>query len=171
MIWFRPNHSFFIFRTRRPSAEGARGENKLKRKNKNKNSIAKARPLSGGKKKTNYKIGYQFEYKTMTFLRKNGYYVIRSYGSKGLYDIIAVPPSNGTFHNYPLLIQAKKNGYVHPEEMERLRKHSSKWQGWPLISYSKPHINKNGIKGKNSDLLFRSLDGVVISNESLRMNQ
>ena len=61
----------------------------------------------------------------MSFLRKNGYYCIRSYGSKGMFDVIAVPPKINTLIDYPvgtLLIQCKTNGYVPPAERERLKK-------------------------------------------------
>lgn len=60
----------------------------------------------------------------MSFLRKHGYYCIRSYGSKGVFDIVAVPPQINTLRDYPagtLLIQCKTNGYVPPKERERLK--------------------------------------------------
>ena len=40
----------------------------------------------------NYKKGRAFEYRIMKFLRNKGYYCLRAYASKGLYDIIAIPP-------------------------------------------------------------------------------
>ena len=40
----------------------------------------------------NYVKGRNFEYRVMKFLRMKGYYCMRAYGSKGLYDIIAIPP-------------------------------------------------------------------------------
>jgi len=67
----------------------------------------------------NYVKGRTFEYRTQNFLRKKGYYVIRAYGSKGLYDLIAVPSRTITKYQYPklpLLIQCKYNGYVPPGE-------------------------------------------------------
>ena len=61
----------------------------------------------------NYVRGRAFEYSVMAFFRKRGYYCLRAYGSKGLYDVIAIPPKHKTgIFNYPLLIQAKLNGYV-----------------------------------------------------------
>lgn len=108
----------------------------------------------------NYVKGRNFEYRTQNYLRKIGYYVIRAYGSKGLYDLIAVPPSNEKgIYNYPLLIQAKSNGKISKEELESLKLHSPKWQGFPIISYSQPKIKKDGTKSKQTDLLFRSLNG------------
>lgn len=102
----------------------------------------------------NYEIGRRFEYRIIAYLRKKGYYCLRAFASKGLYDIIAIPPINQLnpdFYNYPLLIQAKKNGYCHPKELENL-KQNTKWQGWVLISWSD--------KGK---LKFRDLSGKLIT--------
>lgn len=60
---------------------------------------------------------------------------MRAYGSKGLYDVIAIPPkvNNEGWFNFPLLIQAKLNGYVPPAERKKLE--DEKWQGQVLISY------------------------------------
>ena len=85
---------------------------------------------------TNYQIGRQFEYSTMSFLRKHGYYCIRSYGSKGMFDVIAVPPEINTLIDYPagtLLIQCKTNGYVPPAERARLA--ACKYEGTAIIVY------------------------------------
>ncbi len=84
----------------------------------------------------NYQKGRAFEYRIMKFLRNKGYYCLRAYASKGLYDIIAIPPKvdvEGWF-NYPLLIQAKTNGYVPPKEREELA--NEKWQGTVLIVWN-----------------------------------
>jgi len=94
----------------------------------------------------NYKSGRTFEYRTQNFLRKIGYYVIRSYGSKGLFDLVAVPPTTRGLGSQTLLIQCKKNGYVKPQERDRL-KENDKWLGLPLIAWSE------------RKLLFRTLGG------------
>lgn len=92
---------------------------------------------------TNYQIGRQFEYSTMSFLRKHGYYCIRSYGSKGVFDVIAVPPQINTLRDYPqgtLLIQCKTNGYVPPAERERLS--ACKYEGTAIIVYKDKNKKK-----------------------------
>ena len=71
----------------------------------------------------------------MAFLRKHGYYCIRSYGSKGPFDVIAVPPSKGS----TLLIQAKYNGYVPKNELQELKKNQKKFYGLVTIAYSENH--------------------------------
>lgn len=73
----------------------------------------------------NYEIGRRFEYRVQNFLRGIGYYVNRSYASKGLYDLIAIPSKMISEYKYPqkpLLIQCKSNGYIHPTELENLKK-------------------------------------------------
>lgn len=91
---------------------------------------------------TNYTIGRTFEYKVINHLRRNGYYCIRAYGSKGAIDILAIPKDENPvcailekimplsikkdlitishYFKHTMLIQAKKNGYVPPKEREKL---------------------------------------------------
>ena len=101
----------------------------------------------------NYVIGRNFEYRVIAYLRKRGYYCFRSFGSKGIYDIGAFPPiKKAEIHNYPLLIQAKSNGYIHPTELQNL-KDNDKWQAFPLIAFKDK---------KSKKIKFRSLDGKEI---------
>ena len=101
----------------------------------------------------NYVKGRNFEYRIISYLRKKGYYCLRAYGSKGLVDILAIRPNyNPDMEHHPLMIQAKYNGYVHPDEMKKLKENEHKWQGWIIIAYSENH-----------KLKFRTLDGHIIS--------
>ena len=96
----------------------------------------------------NYIRGRAFEYSVMAFFRKRGYYCLRAYGSKGLYDVIAIPPKHKTgIFNYPLLIQANLIGYVPPKERAKLE--DEKWQGMVLIAF----------KGENKRIAFRTNSG------------
>jgi len=57
----------------------------------------------------------------MRYLWERFYYVQRAYASKGVFDIIAIPPKSR--HCSPLLIQAKgdrKQGYINPQERTKL---------------------------------------------------
>jgi len=115
----------------------------------------------------NYVKGRNFEYAVMRYLRKRGYYCIRAYGSKGLYDVIAIPTKEeksqqtldesltclNCFNQKPLLVQAKYNGYVPKQEREKLAKHD-KWAGTTLIAFSK---RKKG--AKVGFTTFKTLDG------------
>jgi Holliday junction resolvase len=107
----------------------------------------------------NYEIGRRFEYRVQNWLRKEGYYVQRSYASKGLVDLIAVPKYVKVgWVNITLGIQAKKNGYVHPSEMKTLLECKNKWQMMIVIAWS----------DKKKKLRFRTLDDVEIPLDSLK---
>ena len=83
---------------------------------------------------SDYFKGRNFEYSIMDFLRKKGYFCIRS-GSKGQFDIIAIPPSQGS----TLLIQAKYNGYLPKYELQQLKEIQKKIWGLITIAYSENH--------------------------------
>jgi len=103
----------------------------------------------------NYLIGYRFEMRVVKYFLKYGFYVIRSPKSKGLYDLVAIPPLiDQSSYNFPYLIQCKKNGYVKPEEMKRLLEYKNKWQSNNLIAWSDK---------KTRRLKMRDLDGVEMS--------
>ena len=102
--------------------------------------------------KTNYIKGRNFEYRVMAYLRKLGYYCIRSYASAGLYDIIAVSPRIDFNPGATLMIQAKYNGYVKPIELQRLRA-NDKWEGDPVIAYTNKRILKfRKLNGENIEI-------------------
>lgn len=74
----------------------------------------------------NYIKGRAFEYRVKKYLEKAGFYVMRAYASKGVFDLIAVPPSSMTLtmDREAWLIQCKTNGYVKPAEREALKQAS-----------------------------------------------
>ena len=107
----------------------------------------------------NYVKGRNFEYRTMSKFRSWGYYCIRAYASKGLVDVVAVPPyANADWYNFPLGIQCKYNGYVPKEEMKKLLECRTKWQMNIVIAWSD--------KGK---FRIRGLDGITWSINALKM--
>ena len=109
----------------------------------------------------NYEIGRRFEYRVQNFFRKYGYYVIRSYASKGLLDLIAIPPLiDPTWYNFPLGIQCKKNGYVPNEELQNLKDNSKKWQMNIVIIWSDKKTRK---------MRMRKPDGTELSLEAIKM--
>jgi len=68
-----------------------------------------------------YRIGRAFEYATMKKLRSCGYYCKRSFGSKGVEDIVAVKGfSKGTLENSILFVQCKYSRYqdTSPEKFD-----------------------------------------------------
>ena len=109
----------------------------------------------------NYVKGRNFEYRTMAKFRSWGYYCIRAYASKGLVDVVAVPPYLGEqWYNFPFGIQCKYNGYVPKKEREELLKCAKKWQMNIVIAWSDQ---------TNGRFRVRNLDGVELSIGALRL--
>lgn len=78
---------------------------------------------------TKYAQGRQFEYRIRDFLQDTfGYYVIRSAGSKGLVDLVALKP-----HEI-LLVQAKRGGVLPPLEWNALYHLSQNLNAIPLMA-------------------------------------
>ena len=108
----------------------------------------------------NYEIGRRCEYSVQNFFRNHGYYVQRSYASKGLVDLIAVPPFIKTgWFNITLGIQAKKNGYVKKDERQSLLDCKSKWQMMILVAWS----------DEKRKLRFRTVSGEEIPADSFKI--
>ena len=74
-----------------------------------------------------YNSGRRLEYKIINFLRKQGYYCIRSAGSHGAIDILA---GNG---EQLLAIQAKKRKNITKKEKEELKKSADLLQAHAVI--------------------------------------
>jgi len=87
----------------------------------------------------NYESGRAFEYRVKRHLESKGYYVVRSYASKGTFDLVAVPPKTSRLSR-ALLIQAKHSrkgkGYVRPEEARQLGEAAKRYEGFCLIAYN-----------------------------------
>ena len=115
----------------------------------------------------NYQIGRRFEYRVQNYFRKFGYYVVRSYASKGLLDLIAIPPNTlgwtGSVRRQKKTVgvQCKKTkdgkGYVSREEMKSLIENEDKWEMTILIALS----------DKKRRLKFRTVKGKAFSKQVL----
>ena len=70
----------------------------------------------------NYVSGRGFEYRVVRWLKDRGYYVVRSYASKGIFDLVATPPRSSKLSG-ALLIQAKhsRSGKVKISSEEKTR--------------------------------------------------
>lgn len=95
-------------------------------------------------KNTAYKKGRQFEYRVRNYYEKLGYYVRRSYASKGIEDLIAIKARN-PITSEVLLIQCKHNRKYIPlskKEKNNMLKLATKTGGIPIHAYSdeKGHI-------------------------------
>lgn len=94
----------------------------------------------------NYQKGYRFERRIMSYFWKRNYYVQRAYASKGVFDIIAVPPKGRPCRAF--LIQAKgdkKQGYLNPKERTRLKKAATTYNAHCTIAF----------KDRNKKLKFK----------------
>ena len=112
----------------------------------------------------NYVKGRNFEYAGMRYLRKRGYYCMRAYASKGLFDVIAIPPAvklDNKWYNFPLGIQCKYNGQVPKDEREKLLKSANKWQMNIVIAWSDQKTHRFRVRG---------LDGIEWCIGALRMD-
>ncbi len=84
----------------------------------------------------NYVKGRAFEYRVRNYFLKKGYYVLRAYASKGIYDLLAVPPNHEEVKDrWTLGIQCKTNGYLPPKERERFSEVIDKWCIWPVLAF------------------------------------
>jgi len=81
-------------------------------------SSVKATPSSA----THYKRGRALEYRVQESLRSQGYLVIRSSGSHGPADLVALRPHPDARKKAPdvLLVQCKRNGRMSPGERSEL---------------------------------------------------
>ena len=70
----------------------------------------------------NYVSGRSYEYRVQSWLRNRGYYVVRAYASKGIFDLVATPPKSSKLSN-PLLLQVKysRSGKVKVSSKEKSR--------------------------------------------------
>jgi len=101
----------------------------------------------------NYLKGYRFERRVSAFFRGMGFYAMESRGSKGLYDIIAIPPVESIHYpTKPLLIQAKTGQSSRVKAraaIPNMKEHSPKWNGIPLIAYN-----------ENRKIIIENLSGI-----------
>lgn len=87
----------------------------------------------------NYVSGRNFEYRIVKWLVNRGYYVVRSYASKGVFDLVATPPRSSKLSG-ALLIQAKysRSGKIKisSEEKTRLAAASRRYKAKSVIAYN-----------------------------------
>jgi len=83
----------------------------------------------------NYRRGYNFELRVKRSLEKRGYFVVRSSGSHGPADLLAVSKDGKV-----LAIQCKLDGYIPPKEFRKLLTLTSRY---PVVAYLASK-NENG---------------------------
>jgi len=89
---------------------------------------------------TKYQKGTQFEYLIKTKLEQKGYLIIRSAGSKGVFDLIAFSPKNWDerrliYSEYHILaIQCKTIGRINKKQVEVLVKTAKTYGLIPMLA-------------------------------------
>ena len=76
-----------------------------------------------------YSAGYRFECATRDNLRDDGYEVIRSAGSKGKIDIVAMKSQQLLF------VQCKLNGLCPPSERKEIIRLARLVNAFPIVAY------------------------------------
>ena len=80
-------------------------------------------------KKSTYRKGANFERRVKKFFEKLGYYVVRSAGSHGLFDLVAVKKK------VVLGVQCKVDGRLSKEEERKLRNAYEEYGIVPVLAY------------------------------------
>ena len=76
-----------------------------------------------------YKRGYAFENSLKKKLEAKGFYVIRSAGSKGVFDLIAI--RNGKVYG----IQCKIGDYIHERELIQITDTAKRFGIYPVVAF------------------------------------
>ena len=99
-----------------------------------------------------YNRGRQFEYQVKNHLEKRGFFVVRSAGSKGLFDLIAV--SKGVV----LAIQCKLGANISKQKVEETVATAKKHGMIPVLAYSAKH-------GRNRKIMFWDITSSVATDD------
>lgn len=78
---------------------------------------------------TNYTTGTRLEYRAMELLGRRGWFVVRSAGSHGAADVVALSPTDG----HSILVQCKTGRLKH-DEWNRLREIAARYRSTPVIA-------------------------------------
>lgn len=89
----------------------------------------------------NYNSGRKFEYRVKKYLEKEGYYVMRSAGSKSPFDLIAIANNKEFFTYKVLLIQCKHGVKISKKECEVIANLEKTFSSniYCIIAWSKIH--------------------------------
>jgi len=105
---------------------------------------------------TNYQKGRNFEYRVKKYLEEKGFFVVRSAGSHGIFDLIAVEtygePDDYSEH-LVYGIQCRVDGKTKKEEVEKMKEIYWKYGIIPIIAYR---------EGKKLVFKHVVLDAIVI---------
>ncbi len=109
---------------------------------------------------TPYKKGKEFENYIARKLREQGFYVARSAGSKGVFDLIAIPPvvnkaGKRTDRKHKIYgIQAKVNGNFTKHDIDIMKEVGRKYNIVPVIAYKENNRVVLKYVGNNKEATF-----------------
>jgi len=96
----------------------------------------------------NYVKGYQFERRVRSYFENKGFFVIRSAGSKGIFDIIAINKK------HVVGVQCKVDGRITKAQANSIAQIGKEFGILPILAY------RDGKK-----LLFRDLTSEVVTDD------
>jgi len=79
----------------------------------------------------NYQKGYRFERRIFSYFSNNGFYCVRSAGSHGVFDILAV------YRGRIFGVQCKYDGRITKRERERITETAAEHEIIPLLAFVK----------------------------------
>jgi Holliday junction resolvase len=91
---------------------------------------------------TQYSRGYAFELKVWKDLQKGGRFIVRSGGSRGPVDLVAVAPGP-----IVLLVQCKRDGRLSIEDRRDLYNLAMAFNCTPILAYSDKGVQYSEIRG------------------------
>lgn len=97
---------------------------------------------------TRYARGRQFEYRVKRYYENKGWFVIRSAGSKGIADIVAISPDAIQIH----FIQCKRAGYLSKSESKLIVETARRFGALPVLA-------RTGKNSRSLELLSINVNG------------
>ena len=101
---------------------------------------------------TPYEKGKNLENYIARRLREKEFYVARSAGSKGVFDLIAIPPKTKSLRVYG--IQAKVDGKFSKNEIEKMKEAGKNYNIIPVVAYKDGNKVVLRYIGNNQDVWF-----------------
>jgi len=94
-----------------------------------------------------YHAGRRFEYRVKKMFKKRGFYVVRSAASKGVFDLVAIPPIT-SYRELPLGIQCFRKRKT-KEEIRNLLNEAKKYKIIPCVAVIEQKRKLRILEGTN----------------------
>jgi len=97
---------------------------------------------------SNKSRGFSFERRRLSWIKRNGGWGMRAFGSKGIVDLVYID-GNGVGHMEQLKFSSKGKARISKKEFESLKQFALRWDGKPchvsLViknAWQKPQVTK-----------------------------